>query len=351
MAFHRPDLDALITRVKQDILSRLDEDTLLRRNDASVYGSVLAATAYGLYGFIEWWAKQLFAHSAEAEFLEHHAHYRLGQERKSATHARGQIKVTGIEGAVIPEHAVLRRIDGVLFSVTQGSTITKNKAFITITAIESGSGGNSAAGTLLQFISPLIGVESKATVLDTGLSGGVDREADASLRSRVLEAQAAWPVYGKRGDYIVWAKQVPGITRAWEIYSHITVGRIIVLIVCDEEENMLPSDEVVAHVQQHIDALRPIGADALVRAPVLKPIFYRIRLSPAATEVKQAVEVELRELILREGAPGVTSLLSHHRQAISNAAGEWDHELISPSENISHGVREMPSFGGIEWVK
>ena len=114
---------------------------------------------------------------------------------------------------------------------------------------------------------------------------------------------------------------------------------------------MLPSDEVVAHVQQHIDALRPIGADALVRAPVLKPILYRIRLSPAATEVKQAVEVELRELILREGAPGVTSLLSHHRQAISNAAGEWDHELISPSENISHGVREMPSFGGIEWVK
>ncbi|RYE88861.1 MAG: baseplate J protein, partial [Oxalobacteraceae bacterium] len=59
---------------------------------------------------------------------------------------------------------------------------------------------------------------------------------------------------------------------------------------------------------------------------------------------------ELRDLLVREAAPGKTLLLSHIREAVSTAAGETDHVLVSPAANVVPPTGHMPTFGSIAWV-
>ncbi|MDX9862130.1 MAG: hypothetical protein RBS99_14555, partial [Rhodospirillales bacterium] len=62
-----------------------------------------------------------------------------------------------------------------------------------------------------------------------------------------------------------------------------------------------------------------------------------------------AIEAEIRDLLRREAEPGGTILLSHIREAISIAAGEYDHALAAPAADLAHDTGEIAVFGGITW--
>jgi uncharacterized phage protein gp47/JayE len=350
MPILRPTLTELIDRTTQDMLAGLALAEPLRRNDAVVYASVLAATAHSLYGFAQWMGKQLFAHSADSEYLEQHAHYRLGFGRQPAICAHGQIIVQGTPGSSIAQNTQLQRADGAIFLTTEACITEAEPQLLSVIALNPGAVGNTLRDTHLQFISPIAGVSSTAKASPEGLNGGRDSETDASLRQRVLDAQAAWPLYGKKGDYVIWAKQVSGVTRAWEIAHDGAIQRLTLLIVCDGKNPIAPDQRTIARVQSHLEQVKPLRAEVIVATPKFVPIHYRIRLSPASAEAKATVEAELRDLLVRQAKPGGTMLLSHQRQAISNAAGEWDHELLWPDKNLMHTEREMASFGSISWV-
>ena len=49
-------------------------------------------------------------------------------------------------------------------------------------------------------------------------------------------------------------------------------------------------------------------------------------------------------------ARGHTIPRSHLTQAISNAAGEYDHQLLLPAGDITPAVGELVSLGQIEWA-
>jgi uncharacterized phage protein gp47/JayE len=91
----------------------------------------------------------------------------------------------------------------------------------------------------------------------------------------------------------------------------------------------------VAAVKAYIEdpSRRPVTADLYVVAPTPVTLNFNIQLTPNTASVKAAVEASLRDLLLREAAPGVTLLISHIREAISVAAGETDNVLISPTTN------------------
>jgi hypothetical protein len=74
-------------------------------------------------------------------------------------------------------------------------------------------------------------------------------------------------------------------------------------------------------------------------------------LLPANFAVRTAVEEELKDLIRREAVPdtNVPLLISHIREAISIAAGEFDHRLLDPTADVAHGVGEIATFGGVVW--
>lgn len=356
MPFSRPALPVLIDRAEADIESRMPgADARLRRSNLNVLARVHAGAIHGLYGNLEWLARQVLPDTAEAEYLERHAAIWLPSGRLPAAAALGQVLVTGTTGAVVPVDTVFKRADGVTYYSAIEATLVAGQALVDIVAEEAGQGGNAAASTALNLDSPIAGVNAPATVTAGALTGGADIEDDDSLRARVIARIQQTPHGGARHDYVTWALEVPGVTRAWCYPQEMGDGTVTVRFVRDDDAVAIPDAGEVAAVQAYIEVLAPVGMELFVVAPVALPTAFQVSLMPATASVKAAVEASLRDLLLREAEPeggdgnGVI-LLSHIREAISLAAGETDHALVAPVADVTPTVGQMATFGSITWV-
>lgn len=356
MPFSRPDLPTLIDRAAGDIESRLPgADARLRRSNLNVLARVHAGATHGLYGYLDWIAKQILVDTADAEILERHATIWLPSGRLPAAYAVGQITVTGSNGAVIPAGSVFKRADGVTYATESEATIAAGQAVVMIVAEVAGQAGNDTAGITLNIDSPIAGINASAIVTAGALTGGAEIEDDAALRARVLARIQQTPHCGAKHDYIAWAKEVPGVTRAWCYPLEMGDGTVTVRFVRDDDASLIPDVNEVAAVQAYIDDRRPVGMALFVVAPVAAPANFTIQIIPATASVKAAVEASLRDLLIREAEPegGASEgkiLLSHIREAISQATGETNHVLTAPVADIAPGIGQMVTFGAITWV-
>lgn len=356
MPFARPDLPTLIDRAAADIESRLPgADARLRRSNLNVLARVLAGAAHGLYGYVDWLALQILVDTAEAEFLERHANIWLPGGRLPAAYAVGQVTATGTDGAVIPVGTRFRRADGVVYTAEADATVAGGSALVTVVAVEAGQAGNSDAGVSLALETPVAGVNSAAVVTAGALSGGAAIESDDGLRARVLARIQQPPHGGAKHDYIAWALEVPGVTRAWCYPLEAGDGTVTVRFVRDGDASIFPDAGEVAAVLAHIEEVRPVTAHVYVFAPVAQAVNFTIALTPSTAGVRASVEASLRDLLLREavpegGAGEGTILLSHIREAISLAAGETDHDLVAPVADVTLTTGQMAVFGAITWA-
>jgi uncharacterized phage protein gp47/JayE len=349
--FNRPALPELIQRVRNDVLSRLSAEDVLRRTDAEVYARVMGGVAHGLYGFIEWLSKQVIYDTAEAEYLERWCSI-WGINRKVAAPATGTVTFTVQAGSLIPSGTLLQALDGVQYQTSADATVTVPSATATITALVPAAAGNRATGQNLTLVSPVVGVQSTATA--GLLSGGADVETDDALRARLLARIQQPPHGGASYDYTAWALEVPGVTRAWVYPAELGLGTVTVRFVRDNDGTgtaIIPDAGEVAAVQAYIDARRPVTAQLTVVAPAAVPLNFTIQgLVPATLTVQAAVQAELADLLLREAVPGGIILLSHIRAAISAAAGETDYVLTAPLSNVTNSTGNMSTMGSITWL-
>ena len=332
MSFGRPSLSDIVKRVGNDVFSRLASDDVLRRADALVYGRVLAGVAHGLYGFIDWLSRQIIYDTAEAEFLARWCAI-WGVTRKAAAAATGNVTFTVLAGSVIPSGTLLQALDGVKYQLTADATVTAPTATAPVIAVVAAAAGNRVTGQNLNLVSPIVGVQPTATA--GTLSGGADIETDDALRARLLTRIQQPPQGGADYDYVTWALEVPGVTRAWVYANALGLGTVVVRVVRDNDVSLIPDAGEVATVQAYLDARRPVTAQLTVVAPVAVPLNFTIAPVPATDAVRSAITAELQDLLAREAEPGGTLLLSHIQEAISIAPGEIDHVLTSPSANVT----------------
>jgi len=247
---------------------------------------------------------------------------------------------------------VWRAADGRRYVADADTILAAGTAAVAVTAEETGLGGDLAAGSTLTLVSPVAGVESAGTVAAAGIGGGADEEADAALADRVLARIQQPPHGGAAHDYVAWALEVPGVAAAWVHPAEQGLGTVVVRILADDG---LPDAALVAAVAAHIDPLRPVTAEVTVLSPVALPLAVEIAdLSPDTATVRAAVEAEIADLIERQAAPGDgagqgTILISHLREAISRAAGEADHVVVSPAGNVVPAVGEIVTYAGVTW--
>lgn len=350
MPFIRPDLATLIARAEADIETRLPgADARLRRSNLNVLARVHAAAAHGLYGYLDWIARQVIPDTADAEILDRWASW-WRVERRLAAAAVGSVTLTGTNGAVIAAGTSLMRSDGAEYTVDAEATIAGGLAIVSVTAVEAGQAGNAVAASALSLITPVIGVNAAGFVAVGGLTGGADSELDPSLRARLLARVQMPPHGGADFDYVTWALEVPGVTRAWVYPLETSANNVTVRFVRDGDASLIPDAAEVATVQAYIDARRPVTADVSVVAPIADPLAYTIHISPDTAAVRAAVEAELRDLHQREAVPAGTLLLSHMREAVSLAAGETDNVLTVPNTNVVSATGHISTFGGITWA-
>ncbi len=351
MSFTRPSLQTLIDRAQSDIEAGLPgADAGLRRSNLGVLSLLLAGASHGLHGHIAWLADQVIPDTAEAEYLDRWATLWLDQPRKAAAAATGNVTFTGTSGTLIPAGTALIRADGVEFTTDTDATLSGGTITAAVTAVEAGAAGNASAGVAVTLTTPIAGVTSAAVVASGGLTGGSDTESDDDLRARLLERLKEAPHGGASFDYVTWALEVAGVTRAWCYPQELGVGTVTVRFVRDDDASIIPDAGEVSTVQAYIDARRPVTAQVTVVAPVAAPLDFTIAVTPNTAAVKAAVEAELTDLLRREAEPGATILLSHIREAISIAAGETNYTMTAPAADVTHTTGQIATMGTITWA-
>lgn len=350
MPFSRPALSDLIERAVQDIETRLPgTDARLRRSNLNVLARTHSGAVHGLYGYLDWISRQVLPDTADAEILERWASI-WGVTRKAASFAAGPVTLTGTTGTVVPAGTVLAAADGQEFETDAEVVLASGTATAQVTALAAGQAGNLADGTALSLVSPIAGLNSQATVASGGLVSGADAETDTALRARLLARIQTPPQGGAEADYIAWALEVPGVTRAWVYPAELGLGTVTVRFVRDDDASIIPDAAEVTAVQGYIDALRPVTAEVTVVAPVAVPLDLTIALTPNTSAVQAAVQAELEDLLRREAEPGGTILISHIREAISLAAGETNHVLTVPAADVTHTTGQIATLGTITWA-
>ncbi|MEB2621405.1 baseplate J/gp47 family protein [Pseudomonas sp. YuFO8] len=347
MPYEIPTLPALTQRTEADFERNAPD--ALRRADAKVAARALSGTAFELYGYQDWISRQSNPATCDEEMLLRWAEWRLEGGRTPAVAAKGLASVTGSSGALVDVDQAYRSDDGRRYVVAQAVKLVNGAATLQLVAEEVGSLGNIEAGNLTA-VTPVLGVNPTASIGADGIVGGAELEGLEALRGRVQAAFKNPSKVGNGADFVEWALEVPGVTRAWALPRWMGPGTFGLAFVRDGDPDIIPTPAQVAEVQAHLEQRRPVTAEVYAVAPVARAIHFSLRLVPDGLALREAVKQALRGLIVDEGGPGQTLKISRLRAAISNTPGEADHVLSVPAADVSMAANEVAVPGVMTWL-
>lgn len=346
--FYRPLLPELITQLRNDILARFQSDDLLRRADAEVYSRAVAAAVNTLYGYLDYLARNILPDEANELWLYRHGNLKKCP-RKPAVAASGWARWDGVDdGLSIDEGVELQRDDQMTFITTAAATSAGGTLRVPVECEVAGAGGNTDDGIALSLVSPVTGLSSRAAA--DSIVGGADLEGVEQWRARIIDRWYYVPQSGSDEDYVIWAESVPGISRAWTFRNWAGLGTVGVMCATDDDTNPVPSDDELQAVYDYILPRSPVAGSALhVFGPALKTVDFRILVNPDTDDVRAAVVSEVKASLKRDGEPGGTIEISRLNEAISEASGEYSHQMLSPEEDIQLADNELPVAGEFTW--
>lgn len=347
--FQRPALAENISMIRTDLFARLDINDELRRMDEDVRAKVYAGALHTVYGYIDYLAMNMLPDLCDESWLYRHAAMKRCP-RKDAVAASGFMRWDGVtNGLKVSAGSVIQRDDLVQYIAQVDATSAGGVLRVPVTCSVTGMAGNMDDGEALSLVTPVNGLPSGG-MADT-ITGGFDVEDLEVWRARVLERYYWTPQGGADGDYVIWAKEVAGITRAWTYRHWMGTGTVGVMVASSDLINPILDDVTVAEAQAHIEPLAPVaGSDLYVFKATKKTVDFTIDLNPDNESTRSTVEAELLSFLLRDGYPEGTLELSRINEAISIAAGELSHTLISPAENIPIAKNELAVLGVITWA-
>ena len=347
--FQRPTLAENINMIRTDLFSRLDISDTLRRMDEDVRAKVYAAALHTVYGYIDYLAMNLLPDLCDESWLARHAAMKRCP-RKAATSAAGYIRWDGVNNNLkVTAGAVIQRDDLLTYTVIADAISSGGVLRAPISCDTSGVSGNMDDAQALYLVTPVNGLPSAG--LADSVVGGFDIEDLEVWRGRVLERYYWTPQSGADQDYITWAKEVPGITRAWTYRHWMGTGTVGVMVANSDPVNPIPDQTTVDAAQAHIEPLAPVaGADLTVFLPSARSVDFHIRLTPDTPAIRAAVTAELRSFLFRDGYPEGTLVLSRINEAISIATGEYSHVLVAPAADIHISKTELATLGTLSWT-
>ena len=370
MPFLRPDLTSLQQQAVTDITAaNLPSLTgqLLPQAVLRVLAYAQAGLAWLHFSYLDWIAQQSVPWTATDEYLEAWAALK-GIVRKPATAARGQITFTGVDTSVVPAGAQVARLDNTLYTTDSDITISTGSGVGNITAVITGANGNADMGISLSLSNSITGINATATT-SSSLTGGADIEATDALRTRMLQIYANPPQGGDASDYVEWALQVSGVTRAWCLPNGAGSGTVTVYTMWDLSESAFngfpqgvdggatletrttPAAGDQLTVANYIYPLRPVTALVFSAAPVAFPIDITIgSLTPSNTAIKTAIAGTVTSTLQQIGSPlGMTVFESDLTTSIASVPGVQEFVLLVPATTTAVPVGSLPTLGTITY--
>lgn len=365
MPFARPTLTELRNQAVEDIqTSGVPGLTGLLRNAVlRVLAWCMAGLAYSVYGYADWIARMSVPFTAEDEYLFAWAGL-VGIYPEPATPASGQAQFTGALGTILPANTPLNTLTGATFETTADGTVDATTALVTvpITATVSGAFTNLDPGTQIFLAQPVAGINANGTTVGYA-TGGADAETQPALRTRMLLRYRAPPQGGAETDYVQWALQVPGCTRAWCDPLGMGAGTVIVYPMFDNNANngfpigtngvaseetrgspVATGDQLL--IAEHIYPLRPVTALVYVVAPTPVPIDVTlIDLDPDTSDIRALIAASISDVLLLEGEPAGTIYPSQLYDAILATPGIVHFTMTAPSLPVTMPPAGLPVMG------
>jgi uncharacterized phage protein gp47/JayE len=255
-----------------------------------------------------------------------------------------------------------RQSDGVPFTTTADGVIDDTGAVtVPIIAAILGAATDCPAGTAIALTTPISGINSPGT---TSLcTGGADQETNDALRTRMLFKYRQPPQGGASSDYIEWATQVPGCTRAW--VDNYGPGSVIIYPMFDVTEAAYDgfpqgSDGYAAEetrgtpaatgdqalVAEYIYPLQPVTALVYVAAPAPFPVDVTLgALNPNTLDMQNQIVAALDDLFLAIGAVGGEIWPSDLYEAIFATPGINSFEITAPATVVEATSGALPVLG------
>jgi uncharacterized phage protein gp47/JayE len=378
MPFARPALSDLISQEQADLAAGLPgTDPLLPVSNLRVLAMLFGEVLHAAYGYLDWISKQAVPFTAVDEAFEGWAAFK-GETRKPATKAVDHGTWIGTPGKLIPAGTSITRGDGVEY-VTQADATVGGGGSVTapLQAVVAGATGTLEAGMGLVISNAIAGINSAGLAVGDG-TPGVDVEAFESFRTRVLAIYADPPQGGGQADYVKWALEVPGVTRAWCAPNGHGIGTVIVYTMFDiaeagsggfpqgaggvaaDEIRDTPATQDLLTVADYVFARQPVTALVYAMAPQANTVNFTINLPGASIAVKAAVAAAIASTFVVFGAPGGTVNLSDIEVALGKLSGtegfvvtaeSCDHGAIAPANgNITSNAGYLPVLGAITWT-
>nr|WP_320911467.1 baseplate J/gp47 family protein [Enterocloster clostridioformis] len=244
--------------ILRGMLDRAPED--IDKREGSVIYDALAPTAYFLaqQDFqLEHFPDLVFLDTAVGDYLDRiaDAHNVL---RKKATASRRKIKTSGAV-PIGTRWAINELIFVISAELTAGESYEAE-------CETKGDIGNRYKGAM-QPVSNVTGVTAE---LSDVITAGMEEEADNALRERVYDVIRKPSTSGNRYDYYNWAMECEGIGAA-KVFPLANGPGTVKVIIADANMSAAGTG-ILKMVREHIEELRPIGADVTVASVVEKAV-------------------------------------------------------------------------------
>ena len=338
----RPSIAVIKARLLGNIRAALSLVAQVRRTVWGAFSDAVAAQIFLLYAY----ADNLFAEShpldATGNRLDQWGEV-LTLSRSPASFARLQATIQGVAGARVEQGAELKFEDK-FYEVEETVTLTGTSASINIRSRLIGTDQNLADGAELNFTTAISGIQNRVTVTDT-LVSATDAETDAAYRERIVQyfQRSTWNA-GGIDDYIAWALQNQNVRNAWVAKRLSGVANQVGIFVLKENDALLTAEEI-QEVQEYINARAPVTARPAVLSPTIQEVPFVINMRENSLAAQASVMRNLNDLFARSRAPRGTEnsdgtintgqvYISQIREAVSQAVGEVDNVIESPTANI-----------------
>lgn len=310
----------------------------------------VAAQVYGLYTQADWVKRQCFPQTAQGEYLDHHAQMR-GLERKQATKAQGMIRFFVTQAAqtdrTIPVGTVCMTAGLVRFETVEEGHLPAGalECDVFSQAVEAGSIGNTAAGSIVSMAVAPVGVSGCGN--PQNFSGGRDAEKDEELRARVLETYRRLPNGANAAFYQQGALSFDEVAAAAVLSRARGQGTVDVVV---SSQGGVPDQELLDTLSAYFQERREIAVDVQVRAPEIVPVAVTVRVAAASGQDSQTVLDRVSQALttwFTGERLGEDVLLAKLGSVIYGCEGVENYQITSPAADVAIDSDQLPTLASL----
>lgn len=316
--------------------------------DLSIRLYAAAAQIQALSMQSEWVLAQSFPQTAEGEYLDHHALV-CGLSRMPAAKAEGTLRFlvgsVAQSDRVIEAGTVCMTAGSVRFVTTEEAVLTAGEHYVDVPAeaVESGAGGNVAAGTVTVMTAYPVGITGCTN--PEAFAGGMDREEDVVLRQRVLKSYQRLPNGANAAWYETAALACEGVAAAAVVGRARGIGTVDVYITSHAG---IPEESLLAAVQETLNEAREIAVDVNVKAPETAMVNVSVEIAVNAgvefAETADAVKAAVNGWF-NGGLLGKDVKMAELGRLIYDVDGVENYHLLTPTADLKVGDTVLPVLG------